>query len=459
MSKHKTDEIYAETSVPDSDAFPPGTIRFIDVHIYDQPAQEEVETVNSEQSIEDGQAEPQENNQAPHEQDAARPSQRRPRLKTLLFALLILCLGTSGAVLFATSIFPHLTPDATVTIVPRTQQVAMTTKISVVPGQTDTTEQHIQGRVLPTITMSQAQSIVTTGTHHQDASSAHGTITFYNFATFSQTIPAGELLTGADGVQVVTDQDAFIAAGTLAINGRATVRAHTIMTGPAGNIRTGDIYGPCCRVNISAVNSTFAGGQEARTYQTATAQDITNASASLTTSFQYSVQAALQTQVHSDETLITPRSCTQSVTADHQPGEEAVQVHLTVSETCISEAYATHTFHDLIEHMMSQQATKQLGTEYIQRGEIQTSILQVSTKEHGVIEMQVKSVGTWAYQLSQERLEAFTHTIVGKGKREATDMLLHLPGVQTVSIELKQNTDRLPDDEKNIHLLLLETAW
>ena len=314
----------------------------------------------------------------------------------LLFALLILCVGASGAVLFATSIFPHLTPDATVTIVPRTQQVVMTTKISVVPAQADATEQHLQGRILPTITMSQAQTIPTTGIHRQDASSAHGTLTFYNFATFSQTIPAGELLIGTDGVQIVTDQDAFNPAGTLATNGHATVMAHTLITGPAGNIRAGALSGPCCRVNISAVNSPFTGGQEARTYQTATAQDITNASASLTTSLQYSVQAALQTQVHSDETLITPLSCTQSVTADHQPEEEATHVHLTVSETCTSEAYATHAFHDLIEHMMSLQAIKQLGTGYTQRGEIQTSILQVSTKEHGVIEMQVKSVGTWA---------------------------------------------------------------
>ena len=75
-----------------------------------------------------------------------------------------------------------------------------------------------------------------TGTGHQQAQAARGLITFYNALPAPQTIAAGELLTGADGVGVVTFQDAVIPAGTLAINGRVTVPAQTVNAGPQGNI-------------------------------------------------------------------------------------------------------------------------------------------------------------------------------------------------------------------------------
>jgi hypothetical protein len=52
------------------------------------------------------------------------------------------------------------------------------------------------------------------------------------------------------------------------------VSAHAAITGPAGNIQAGDVYGPCCRLNVFAANGPFRGGQNARTYQIVTQQDI-----------------------------------------------------------------------------------------------------------------------------------------------------------------------------------------
>ncbi len=452
MNEHKTDEFFTRTDIPHLEELPPEAVRYIDIHVYEQAAPQE-DTSSIESTLEERQTPT--SNQQPQEQGTSRQPQNRP-LKTVLGVFLILCLCGSGVMILAVHILPLLTPSATITIVPSTKQVTTTSTILIMPGQADRTRQQLQGRMLPAITMSQAQTIQTTGTRRQDARTAQGTITFYNFSTFTQTIPTGELLTGADGVQIVTDQDATISAGTLAMNGRVTVAAHTLITGPGGNIKAGDIYGPCCRMNISAMSSTFTGGQDARTYQTATTQDITSVASSLTTSLEQSVQAALQTQVQQTETLITPLPCTQSMTPDHQPGEEATQVHILVSETCTGEVYDTQSYHDLIEQMISHDATKQLGARYSQQGSIQTTILHTTAKDHGGIELQVKSVGSWEYQFSQDQLQKLTTLIVGKGKNEAINALLQSPGVQTVSIDPKQ-TDRLPTDEKNLHLILLET--
>lgn len=117
---------------------------------------------------------------------------------------------------------------------------------------------------------------------------------------------------------------------------------------------TGDIYGPCCRVNVSATGSAFVGGQNARTYPMVTRSDITNATNALTTSLVQSVQAALMTQVQADETLIVPVPCTPRVHTIQQVGEEARRVTVQVSETCSEETYSTQAVQDVVSQQVSQ---------------------------------------------------------------------------------------------------------
>ena len=48
-------------------------------------------------------------------------------------------------------------------------------------------------------------TVPATGLGHQDAAQASGLLTFYNGLSTEQTVAAGTVLTGNDGVQVVTD--------------------------------------------------------------------------------------------------------------------------------------------------------------------------------------------------------------------------------------------------------------
>jgi hypothetical protein len=113
------------------------------------------------------------------------------------------------------------------------------------------------------------------------------------------------LLTGSDGVQVVTEQDAVLPAAAFPTDGQVTVLAHAVSIGPAGNISPHDIYGACCRENVFAVNPlAFTGGQLARTFRMVTAQNITGTVALLKASLAHSVQAAFAAQVEHLATLI-----------------------------------------------------------------------------------------------------------------------------------------------------------
>jgi hypothetical protein len=148
-------------------------------------------------------------------------------------------------------------PTATVTLIPESRLIRTMTTLTVVTGTPD--PKQVQGRLLSTLTLSQAKTVPTSGTGHQDARAARGLLTLYNALPAEQTVPAGTLLTGADGVQVVTEQDALLPAGSLSTNGRVTVWSHAVSTGPAGNIAAHDLYGPCCRVNVFVQNALYGG--------------------------------------------------------------------------------------------------------------------------------------------------------------------------------------------------------
>jgi hypothetical protein len=436
---HNTDEIFPpveDAPIPDGHA-----TRFIDVHIYDvAPEEDELPTVESQLEAEP--AALYEDEQEPPEPTHA-PRRHIAFLPLIGVAVCILLVGMLSVVF----LLPLLTPpEATITIVPINKQITTTSTLTVITGQATNAEQ-IAGRALSAVTMSQQQTVPTTGKAHQDGRAAHGFITFYNAATYSQVIPAGTMVTGADGVQIVTEQDALIAAASYPTFGQTTVAAYAIVTGPAGNITGGDIYGPCCRLNVSAVNGPFSGGTLARDYQTVTAQDIRTVGNSLKTSVNQSVQAALQTQVHADETLITPLLCQQSVKPDHQPGEEATQVHITVSETCTGMTYPTQAYQNRITQLINQHA----GDGYLPIGQVQSTITQAVSQDHHRTQLHVTIAQDYAYQVSQQQQQNMKALIAGKSKAQATNVILHIPGIQSVSV----SSATIPTDTQHIRVIVV----
>jgi hypothetical protein len=397
---------------------------------------------------------------APAEQETTEPPlpplPLKPRRYALPYLIGALCLLLAVA-LGITTLLLVFAPSATVTIIPASTQFATTRTVTIVSTKANAAQQQIPGRLLEMIALSQAKTVPATGTGHQQAQAAHGFITFYNALPTPQTIPAGELLTGADRVEVVTLQDTVIPAGTLATNGQITVTAQAVNVGPQGNIAAGDIYGKCCRDDVFVSNSPFHGGQDARSYHMVTQQDINGVPPALKTSLDQSVQAALSQQVHPNETLVTPVPCATSVTSDHKAGSEASHVQVTVSENCTGEVYDTSALHDLLMRTVTQQAAKQLGNGYSPVDDLQTSITQATIDTRlGTATLQVKAISTWVYQFSSAQQQQIKLTIKGKSKSEATALLLHTPGVQTVSLFIK-NVTTIPTDVQQIHLVFVET--
>ncbi len=318
----------------------------------------------------------------------------------------------------------------------------------------------VHGRELLPLTLMQSMSAPATEKRHQDATRAKGTITFYNSLLSHQTIPAGTIVTGNDGVQIITDQAARIPAGNPPSYGQVTVSAHAVVAGPKGNVPAYDINTACCATSVVAKNTeSFTGGAAAREYLVVTRADINTAVTSLLLTLSESEVAALQAQLHPGEALITP-SCNPSVSSNHHPGDEAKQITITVSETCTGFAYVAQQVYADALQLLTAQATTTLGAEYALLGDIQITIVHATARDprQGSVNMDVQVTGTWVYQITPAIQQRLSRLIAGKTNQQAGALLLQFPGIAGAQITLKGRNQTLPQDPRGIHLIVVHRS-
>jgi hypothetical protein len=352
-----------------------------------------------------------------------------------LFGLLLIL----SSLAFQLSLVFH-PPTVTVTIMPKSQIVTLTSSVQL-------------GRLVSAITLSLSQRGAATGKGHQDAKPAMGTITLYNGQFSRVTVAAGTLFTGNTGIEVVTDQDATIPAGNPPSYGQVTVSAHTLQTGPQGNIQALDIQQACCAPSVLVKNLTaFRGGQDERNFHTVAKSDIETTAATLQTTLARSVHGALQGQLTPNEQLqVLP--CTPTVSADHHIGQEATVVTVTLSETCSAVAYHTDALVMKATALLSHRARQTPGTAYRLIGTVQVTITQAAATPTTPT-LLIACQGTWVYTLSQQAQQQMKHRIAGKSRQEAIQLLLAMPGIATATVAGEDNT-KLPKNFHAIHLRII----
>jgi len=381
------------------------------------------------------------------------PGRAHPRTRRRMFALVgggLACLLALTALL-SSVIF---TPSASVTIIPAQTTLSTSESLTLLTAGTSThlSGPTIAGRILSLLTLAQARTIPTTGIGHQAAQAAHGQVTFYNAALSPQTIAAGTLLTGSDGVQIVTEQDAVIPPAQLPAVGQTTVAAQAVQVGPAGNIAAGDLNGPCCRQYVLVRNRVpFTGGQDARSYPMVSQHALDSTVATLTTALDQSVQAAYATQLTPTEALVTPVGCTPHVTSSTPVGLEAHTLTVTVSDSCMGVAYDQQAVQTALVQHMTAQAHVELGAGYTLLGDLLVTVRQAPQSPQGTLTLTAQGTGVWAYQFTEAELQHLSSLIAGKSRQQATALLLHQPGVTEVAM----STGTLPTNPQRIRVLVL----
>jgi hypothetical protein len=345
-------------------------------------------------------------------------------------------------------------PTATVTIVPTRLDSQATPAIVAVTGTPDPAEHEVAARFVSATSPVLVASGQASGVAHVPATVASGTLTFYNAATYPQTIAAGTVLTGADGLQVVTDAATIIPAGNPPLFGVVTVSAHTLQAGSRDNIAALDIDGLCCVAGVAVKNTAdFSGGQDAQTYTTVRQADIDGLARPLIDTLTQDAQAGVRSQLHPQEWVVTLPACSNAVNADHPAGSRATQVTVTVAVTCRVEVYDQQAALRLAATSLKQETSATLGSNYALEGQVTTTLVGVTVTDlkQGTLMLSIEAEGVWVYQWSSAHLEALARQIAGAQKQEALALVLREEGVQAASIRFSGGEGTaLPADPSQI---------
>ena len=367
-------------------------------------------------------------------------------LVLLLFTGMLWDLGPLAPLLFP--------PAATVTIVPTRLDSQATLLITAVTGKPDTAQHEVAARFVSATTPALVASGQTSGVAHVLAEASRGTLTFYNAATYPQTIAAGTVLTGADGVQVVTDTPAPIPAGNPPLFGVSIVGAHAVLASSRGNIAALDIDTLCCVAGVAVKNTAaFTEGQDAQTYKAVTQADIDGLAHPLINTLTQDAQAEVQSQLRPQESTLATSVCSPAIAVDHPAGSKAAQVTVTVAVTCRGEVYDQQAALRLAAISFTQETTIALGAHYTLLGQVTTTLtaVAVTAAKQGTLTLSIEVGGVWVYQWRLVHLEAVAKRIAGARRQAALVLLQSLEGVQTASIHLvgsEQST--LPADPGRI---------
>jgi hypothetical protein len=255
----------------------------------------------------------------------------------------------------------------------------------------------------------------------------------YNGLFTAQTLPAGTVLTGADGVQIATDAPVTIPAGHPPLYGQAIVGARALKAGKAGNIGAGDIT-LTVSSGVLVKNSVFRGGREARDFQAVAQADLDQVTVTL--------KGMLTQQMPLAFTLrpgegVQPLDCTFNITPTHHVGEEAATVTARAASTCQGMAYNREQLNQRATQAFAAQASP--GASYHLVGKVQVQVVSATP-------LTVSCRGLWAYTLSPDYEQFLAERIAGDSPQQARKYLLHT-GFLTRAIV----PDTLPRDPAHIH--------
>ena len=380
------------------------------------------------------------------------PATPRPR-RFRSFSWRLLAALVAVLVLIGLGALARTAPRATITITPA--EASLQGLVTVTAEPLAPSPQQAQAHRVTATPAAQQVTVPATGKQQQAAVAGQGTLTFYNLATSAQNIAAGTVLTGADGVRVITTATAFVPAGNPPTMGSISVPAQATQTGPGGNIAALDINQLCCTSGIEVKNNQpFAQGQNARDYTVVQQRDIDGAATPLVATLTQRARTSLQELVGPNEILL-PSACLPTIRANHTPGQEASQVTVAVGVSCRSETYNRREVARLATERFAQQGGASLGTAYKLSGQISAAVgpAVLQDAQRGQLAIPVTVRGRWEYQLSGPLLQRLLKHVAGMRRQAARAYLDHIQGIQDATIQSSGwETTTLPLDERQIDI-------
>src|SRR5712692_1249165 len=284
-----------------------------------------------------------------------------------------------------------------------------------------TTTLDLPTRTVAPVTLTRFATIATTGTGHQDATAATGTLILYNGSSTPQYVPLGSVFTGNDGVKVTTDQSITIPAANLPAIGSLPVFAHALLPGSQGNIAAFDVNSALSPVLKVRNEAPFTNGRDARTFRAVAPQDLTAITKTANDTLTQAFTTAFS--LRPGEAAL-PTHCHITATANHQPGDEATSVTVTTVKTCSAVAYNQE---ELTRAATAAFMRIKPAATYHLVGSVQTTLQSVSP-------LTVTIGGKWAYTFTPAYERLLARQIAGDTPAQARRVLLQTGVISYVSI-------------------------
>jgi hypothetical protein len=331
------------------------------------------------------------------------------------FILLSLIVGLNSSTLFP-AIARILHPNTTNSVTIKTISEDYT--FSTLNGQPSNLAQNqIAIYTVTTQSQSQPQTIQGTGHTHTQGTAAHGTLTFLNGKFVTQSVAPGTILTGKDGVKVITEAVVNIPPTDNAGNlGVATVAAHSIITGAKGNIAALDINQTCCDTVNSTIfvknTAAFTGGQDAKDYAFIQQSDIDAVTNAQRNTLEQQAQKSLAAQVSGGQELLAGSvQCTTQASADQPVGDKGQNVtatKVTVTSTCRGTSYDKGTVKRLVTAGLQAQMAHRFGSGYVlQENSLQMQVTTANGANGLVLHVHATAVSVRAALVSARTPHSF----------------------------------------------------
>jgi hypothetical protein len=377
----------------------------------------------------------------------------------LIAAILVVILASEHVPALLTYIqTTYFHRQATVTLFSTQKQVAHTYTFLAVTGTPDAEQQQVPSRLISSTSPAQTVTLQATGTAQTQPTNAYGIVTFYNDAPYAQTIDAGTVITGNDGIQIVTDQAVTIAAGTGATNGSISVPAHTLQAGTQANISRYDVNRLCCISGMRAINaSDFTGGKDPISYTVVSSTDIAAAQKKAASSLDPQAKGAITAQVKPTEKELTALQCSFTTQATPKVGEKATATTVSVAESCDMQVYDHALLQTKASSQFLQDIAHTLGTGFLPKHDLSVSLTKTRLvdQSHHTYTLLVSVSATLLYRPTPQQVQRLTTLIAGKSLTQARTQLLHMQGIAGVYIQpVHQNDGTLPADPTQIDIIV-----
>lgn len=331
---------------------------------------------------------------------------------------------------------------ATVTLVPNQQDVEDVYTLQAVTGTPDPAQNQVAMRQLTYTTPTQNANATATGHNHMPGRAATGTLTFSNGAFNAQTVPAGTMFIGKDGINVVSDVTATIPSGDAATAkvGIVTIAAHTNNIGANGNIAALDINQICC-INNGTIfvknTSAFTGGRDAKDYMFLQQSDVDQVANPLKNSETTQAQNGVQAQLRANESPATSTLCKPNVTTDMPVGDNGKNVtssNVQVSMNCTMAAYDQQAALAIIKPKLQTKANSLLGSNYGLVGNLIINTVTPHVVSQNSANLDIVVSGLWVYQFSKGTLQGLARQLAGQRLANAQVLLKQQSGVHSATI-------------------------